>query len=71
MQKTILIISTLDTKGEETFYIKEKIEKIGSNTLLMDVSMRGREPSKGDIAPEQVASAAGSSIERFTVPRIG
>ena len=29
MPKSILVISTLDTKGEETFYLKEQIEALG------------------------------------------
>ena len=30
MPKQILIISTLDTKGVETLYLKQKIEALGS-----------------------------------------
>ena len=65
MQKTILIISTLDTKGKETFYLKEKIESLGLNPILMDISMRGNGVSPGDITPEQVAKSGGSSIEEI------
>ncbi len=65
MQKTVLIISTLDTKGKETFYLKEKIESLGLKTLLMDTSMRGKGDSLADIAPDQVAAAAGSSLDEI------
>jgi len=61
--KQILIISTLDTKGKETFYLKEKIESLGLQTLLMDISMRGDEDTTADIKPAQIARAGGSSIE--------
>mgnify|MGYP003932458389 CR=1 FL=1 len=65
MKKTILLISTMDTKGEETLYLKKKIEEIGPGTLLMDLAMRGEEASPADIPPEQVAEAAGSSLREI------
>ncbi len=65
MQKTILLISTMDTKGEETLYLKKKIEEIGPGTLLMDLAMRGEGASPADIPPEQVAEAAGSSLREI------
>ena len=65
MTKTILIISTLNTKGEETFYLRDRIEEHGLKTLLMDISMRGDENSQADITPDQVAAAGGSSFEEI------
>jgi uncharacterized protein (UPF0261 family) len=65
MPKTVLIVSTLDTKGSETFYLRERVEAFGLQALLMDISMRGNEPSQGDITPEQVAAAGGSSLEEI------
>ena len=65
MQKTVLIISTLDTKGLETEYLVEKLKALSLNTLLMDISMRGDVPSNADIRPEHVAAAGGSSFEEI------
>ena len=65
MNKTVLIISTLDTKGEETYYLRDKIESLGLKPLLMDISMRGEGPTRADIVPESVAKAGGSSIEEI------
>ena len=65
MQKTVLIVSTLDTKGLETNYLVDKLKALGLNALLMDISMRGDEPSKADIPPERVAAAGGSSFEEI------
>lgn len=65
MQKTILIISTLDTKREETLYLKEKIQTIGLRTILMDLSMRGDGSSPADITPDRVASAGGGTFEEI------
>jgi len=64
-EKTVLIISTLDTKGEETYYLRDKIESLGLNPLLMDISMRGGGPTRADITPDKVAEAGGSSVEEI------
>lgn len=63
MEKTVLIIGTLDTKGEETYYLRDKIESLGLRPLLMDISMRGKGPTRADVTPDQVAKAGGSSVE--------
>jgi len=61
--KTILLLATLDTKGEEAKYVKELIEKRGHAVMVLDMSSLGKPPFEPDIAAEEVAKAAGSSIE--------
>ncbi len=65
MPTSILIISTLDTKGVETFYLRDKIASLGMDTLIMDLSMRGDENSPADITPAMVATAGGSSLDEI------
>jgi uncharacterized protein (UPF0261 family) len=65
MPKSILIVSTLDTKWEETLYLRHKLESLGLKTLLMDISMRGVVSHRADITPDQVAAAGGSSYDRI------
>lgn len=65
MAKTVLIISTMDTKGDETQYLKKKIESLGLKSLLMDISMRGHEGYIADITPHKVASSGGSSFQEI------
>lgn len=64
MTPTVLLIGTLDTKGREIAYVRDKIRSMGVNTLVLDSGILG-EPL--DIVPEipheQVAKAAGSTIE--------
>nr|NJM02266.1 UPF0261 family protein [Desulfobacula sp.] len=67
--KTVLIISTLDTKREETRYLKYKFKEIEVLPLLMDLSMRGKEPSRAELTPSHVATAGGSSIEEINQSR--
>ena len=65
MENAVLIISTLDTKGEETYYLRDKVESLGLKPLLMDISMRGEGPTRADITPDKVAEAGGSSVEEI------
>ncbi len=64
-KKSVLIISTLDTKREETRYLKYKFKEIDVLPLLMDLSMRGKEASRAELTPSDVATAGGSSIEEI------
>ncbi len=61
--KTILLLATLDTKGEEALYVKELIEKRGHATLVLDMGSFGEPAFEADITAEKVAAAAGSTIE--------
>jgi uncharacterized protein (UPF0261 family) len=65
MKKTVLVISTLNTKAEETFYLRDKIKELGLKPLLMDISMRGDQKSDADITSDRVAAAGGSSFEEI------
>ncbi|HOE16437.1 MAG TPA: Tm-1-like ATP-binding domain-containing protein [Syntrophorhabdaceae bacterium] len=63
--KTILIVSTLDTKGEETFYLRDVIKGLGKEPVVLDISMRQPEGAKADIATQEVAKAGGSTFEEI------
>jgi len=66
---SVLIISTLDTKGDETRYLRDKVASLGLRPRVMDLSMRGASPSWADIGPEQVAVAGGSHLEEIRSSR--
>ncbi|MCX8110486.1 MAG: Tm-1-like ATP-binding domain-containing protein [Syntrophorhabdaceae bacterium] len=61
--KKILIVSTLDTKGVETFYLRDKIRHLGKIPVVIDISMRPAEGFQADITPDAVAKAGGSTYE--------
>ena len=64
MRKTIAIVATLDTKGDEVKYLKEQIERRGKDVLIIDTGLRGAQTRiKADITRETLAEAAGSTIE--------
>lgn len=62
MNKHIVILSTLDTKGEEAEYLKGRIEALGFKTILMDTSVGGEPKIRPDISSEEVAAAGGGNI---------
>jgi uncharacterized protein (UPF0261 family) len=65
MPKYIVILSTLDTKGEEAKYLKNLIEAQGFKTLLMDTSIGGEPTLAPDISSEEVARLGGGNIQEI------
>ena len=63
--KTILIIATLDTKGEETLFIRDKLSGLGKRPVIMDISMGGKGEGGVEIPAEEVAKAGGSSLREI------
>ena len=62
MKKSALVISTLDTKGQETLYLKDKLSAIGLDPILMDISGRGSDLEAIDIPAARVAEAGGADF---------
>ena len=69
MPKHIVILSTLDTKGEEAKYLKDLIEAQGLKTILMDTSIGGVPTLAPDISSEEVARLGGGNIQEIRVSR--
>lgn len=65
MGKTIAIFGTMDTKGEDYFFLKEKIEKAGLKTLLIDTGLAPVAAFPCDVSSEEVIAAGGSSAEEI------
>ncbi len=65
MPKTIVMPVTLDTKGEETQYLKEQIERKGHKTIVIDVGVLGKPLFKADISREKVARIGGKSLKEL------
>lgn len=60
--KTIALIGTLDTKGDEIRYLKNQIEGRGLNTVVIDVGVLGEPLVKAGVKREEVAKAGGVSL---------
>ena len=61
-KKQIVVLATLDTKGIEAQYLKEKIESLGESALIVDVGVVGTPAVKANISREEVAEAGGTSL---------
>jgi uncharacterized protein (UPF0261 family) len=59
---TVLLIGTLDTKGEEYRYVRDRIIAAGPQTLVMDLGVLGEPPFPPDIPSADVARAGGGEI---------
>ena len=67
MPKTVLIIGTLDTKGAEIGYLRDQIQALGLQTIVVDDGILG-EPlgitlSKDDITRTAAATYIGTTID--------
>jgi len=69
MPKHIVILSSLDTKGEEAKYLKDLIEAQGFKTILIDTSIGGEPTLQPDISSEEVARLGGGNIRDIRASR--
>jgi len=69
MAKNIVVIGTLDTKGEPILFLKDRITQRGHQAIVVDLSMGGTPLFQADITPQEIAQAAGKSIEEITASR--
>jgi uncharacterized protein (UPF0261 family) len=65
MPDTVAIVATLDTKGMEMAFLKERIEALGCATLVIDVGVFEPVGIAPDISRHEIAAAAGGSIPRI------
>ncbi len=63
-KKKIVVCATMDTKGDETVYLKERIEEMGHEVCIIDVGLRRLKKAYPiRFTQEQVAFAANASFE--------
>lgn len=68
---TIVLVGSLDTKGEEYQYVRNILVEEGSNVIMVDFGILGDPPFKPDISAREVAEAAGEKIENLRFSREG
>jgi uncharacterized protein (UPF0261 family) len=68
MTKTVILIGTLDTKGAEIGYLRDRLQALGLNTILVDSGILGEplgitlDPLR-DVSRAQAARYGGTTIE--------
>jgi len=61
---TVLLIGTLDTKGPETAYLRDRVRNLGCEVLVLDSGILGEAVGiEADFNRRMVAEAAGSNID--------
>ena len=65
----VLLLATMDTKGNEAIFVRDCLRRAGAAVRVMDAGIRGQSPVPVDISREQVASAAGTTLEQ--VQKVG
>ncbi|MUL43699.1 UPF0261 family protein [Streptomonospora sp. PA3] len=65
MAPTVALLGTLDTKGTECEFLRQRLAAAGCVPLLIDCGVYPPEGAAADIPAAQVAQAAGTTVERL------
>jgi uncharacterized protein (UPF0261 family) len=68
-QKTVVLLGTLDTKGPEYDYLRDRLELAGVSVLLVDVGTLDAPRARPDISRHEVAAGAGVDLDALTAAR--
>lgn len=62
MPKTIAVLATLDTKGQEAEFLRDQLRALGSGALVVDIGVLNRPAARADLTRAQVARAGGTTL---------
>ena len=62
-QPTVLLVATMDTKGEEALFVRSCLEEAGVKALIMDGGIRGESPVEAEVPRREVARAGGMELD--------
>ena len=65
----IALIGTLDTKGEEILFLKQRLSALGAHVLVIDVGVLGAPAFEPDVSREEIAASAGVRLEELVFER--
>jgi uncharacterized protein (UPF0261 family) len=68
-KKSVIVLGTLDTKGEEIRFLKQQLERKHCRAIIIDVSMGGQPLFKADVEPSEIARLGGKTIEEIRSSR--
>src|SRR3954468_23475471 len=63
---TVLLVGTLDTKGDEYAFLRDRLRGGGVGNPIVDVGTQGPPRVEPDVPREQVAAAAGLDLAALT-----
>ena len=59
----VFLIATLDTKGAEAAFVRERLVAEGVSVIVIDAGCQGAPSIDADVAREAVFAAAGASLQ--------
>ena len=59
---TVVLVGTLDTKGAEYGFLRDRLGELRVDTILVDVGILGEPKIEADVTRDEVAQAAGADI---------
>ena len=69
MSPTVLLIGTLDTKGDEYAFLADRLRDAGADVLLADVGTLDPPRTEADITREEVAAGTGADLAALAEAR--
>jgi uncharacterized protein (UPF0261 family) len=62
VRPVIAVLATLDTKGQEAGFLRERLAALGARPLLVDLGVLGAPAVRADVTRAQVARAGGTAL---------
>ena len=66
---TVVLVGTLDTKGQEYAYLRDRLRELGVDVLLIDAGILGEPLTEPDVTRQEVAAAAGADVKALADAR--
>jgi uncharacterized protein (UPF0261 family) len=63
MARTVLLAGTLDTKGAEYAFVRDRLRALGCDVMVMDLGIQGEPSFPPDIPAAEVARAGGGLLD--------
>ena len=68
---TVVLIGTLDTKGREYAFVRDRLREAGIEPLLVDFGVLGEPPFTPDVSAREIARLGGAELEALRFEREG
>jgi uncharacterized protein (UPF0261 family) len=65
----IALIGTLDTKGNEILFLKQRLCALGVQVLVIDAGVLGSPLFQPDVSREEIAARAGTRLDDLVLAR--
>jgi uncharacterized protein (UPF0261 family) len=61
----VALVGTLDTKGEEYAFLRQRIEAAGVEVTMVDVGVMGSPSTSAEVTREEIAELGGTTLEKL------